>query len=72
MAIEKQNPLQDILPEELTEQMQEPVEVVLPESMDIGEEMAPAFELGADGQMIPLLMKKRLWYLNIRSILLRY
>ena len=54
MAIEKQNPLQDILPEELTEQMQEPVEVVLPESMDIGGEMAPAFELGADGQMIPL------------------
>ena len=40
--------------------------------MDIGGEMAPAFELGADGQMIPLFDEEELWYLNIKSILLRF
>jgi len=54
MAIEKQNPLQDILMEVAPEQMQQPMEVELPEEMDIGGQMAPAFEMGADGQMVPL------------------
>ena len=45
MAIEKQNPLQNIMMEIAPEEMQLPMEVELPEEMDIDGQMAPAFEI---------------------------
>lgn len=54
MAIEKQNPMEQMVVEALPEQLQESLEVELPEDMDIQGEMTSAFEVDPRGNLIPL------------------
>ena len=51
MAIEKQNPME---PLEVPVEIQEALEVELPDEMNIQGEMTNAFEVGQDGNLIPL------------------
>jgi hypothetical protein len=51
MAIEKQNPME---PLEVPVEIQETLEVELPDEMNIQGEMTNAFEVGQDGNLIPL------------------
>lgn len=54
MAIEKQNPMEQMVVEALPEELQEALEVELPEDMDIQGEMTSAFEVDPRGNLIPL------------------
>ncbi len=51
MAIEKQNPME---PLEVPVEIQEALEVELPEEMNIQGQMTNAFEVGQDGNLVPL------------------
>ena len=59
MAIERQNLQEGGLPEELLSPVQETLEIELPEEMNIQGEMTNAFEVGQDGNLIPLLKRKK-------------
>ena len=54
MAIEKQTPLQEVEVEEMQPEMGMPLEVMLPEEMNIQGEMTSAFEVDENGNMVPL------------------
>ena len=54
MAIEKQNPMEQMVVEALPEELQESLEVELPEDMNIQGEMTSAFEVDPRGNLVPL------------------
>ena len=54
MAIEKQNPMEQMVVEALPQELQEALEIELPEEMDIQGEMTSAFEVDPRGNLIPL------------------
>lgn len=54
MAIEKQNPMEQMVVEALPEKLQESLEVELPEDMNIQGEMTSAFEVDPRGNLVPL------------------
>jgi len=60
MAIERQNLQEGGLPEELLSPVQETLEIELPEEMNIQGEMTNAFEVGQDGNLIPLFEEEEI------------
>jgi len=54
MAIERQNPMEQMVVEQLPEELQQPLEVELPEEMNVQGEMTSAFEVDPRGNLIPL------------------
>lgn len=60
MAIERQNLQEGGLPQELLNPVQETLEIELPEEMNIQGEMTNAFEVGQDGNLIPLFEEEEI------------
>ena len=60
MAIERQNFQEGGLPQELLNPVQETLEIELPEEMNIQGEMTNAFEVGQDGNLIPLFEEEEI------------
>ncbi len=60
MAIERQNFQEGGLPQELLNPVQETLEVELPEEMNIQGEMTNAFEVGQDGNLVPLFEEEEI------------
>jgi len=54
MAIERQNPMEQMVVEQLPEELQQSLEVELPEEMNVQGEMTSAFEVDPRGNLIPL------------------
>jgi len=60
MAIERQNLQEGGLPEELLDQVQETLEVELPEEMNIQGEQTTAFEVDPSGNLVPLFEEEEI------------
>ena len=60
MAIERQNLQEGGLPEELLDQVQETLEVELPEQMNIQGEQTTAFEVDPSGNLVPLFEEEEI------------